>query len=106
LVSNSEYLEFAYENDRISRQTTYWKNEISGYIDYFYDEKGNLIKEIRYLVPSTGIAELSISTEYEYDKMLNPYQSFKRLMTSGINTNQNNIIKEIYTIHFEVDSWT
>lgn len=105
-VSNSEYSEFIYENDRISRQTMYWKNEISGYIDYLYDEKGNLIKQIKYYVPLTGIAELSTTTEYEYDNMRNPYQSFKRLMTPGINTNQNNITKETYTIHFEVDPWT
>ncbi|TAL80440.1 MAG: hypothetical protein EPN88_01260 [Bacteroidetes bacterium] len=105
-VSNSEYSEFIYENDRISRQTNYWKNEISGYIDYLYDEKGNVIKRIKYMVPSTGIAELITTTEFEYDIMRNPYQSFKRLMDPGKYTNQNNITKEIYTFHFEVDPLT
>src|SRR4030042_2288154 len=38
-VSNSEFSEFIYENDRISRQTMYWKNELSYYIDYLYDGK-------------------------------------------------------------------
>jgi hypothetical protein len=105
-VSNSEYSEYTFENDRISRQTMYWQNELSFYIDYFYDEKGNLIKESKYYVPSTGIAELWTTTEYEYDNMRNPFQSFKRLMTPGKFTNQNNITKETYTIHFEVDPWT
>jgi len=105
-VSNSEFSEFTYENDRISRQTMYWKNEVSGYIDYLYDEKGNLIKQSKYHVSSNGIDELWTTTEYEYDNMKNPYQSFKRLMTPGKYTNPNNIIKETYTIHFEVDSWT
>jgi hypothetical protein len=105
-VSNSEYSEFTFENDRISRQTMYWQNELSYYTDYLYDERGNLIKETKYRVPSTGIAELWTTTEYEYDNMRNPFQSFKRLMTPGKFTNQNNITKETYTIHFEVDQWT
>lgn len=105
-VSNSEYSEFTFENERISRQTMYWKDELSYYIDYLYDEKGNLTKESKYYVPSTGIAELWTTTEYEYDNMQNPFQSFKRLMTPNKFTNQNNITKETYTIHFEVDQWT
>jgi hypothetical protein len=36
--------------------------------------------------------------------MKNPYQAFRRLTTPGKYTNPNNIIKETYTIHFEVDS--
>jgi hypothetical protein len=38
--------------------------------------------------------------------MHNPFIAFKRLITPGINTNPNNITKETYTIHFEVDKWT
>ena len=48
--------------------------------------------------------ELSTTTEYKYDIMHNPYQAFRRLITPGIYTNQNNIVKETYTIHFEVDA--
>ena len=103
-VSNSEYSEFTYENDRIIRQTMYWQNEISNYFDYFYDGKGNLIKQTKYRVPATGTAELLTTTEYEFDNMQNPYQSFKRLITPSKYTNQNNITKETYTIHFEVDA--
>jgi len=105
-VSNSEYSVFTIEKDRINRQSMYWKYELSHYIDYIYDESGNLIEETKYRVSSNGITELLTTTEYEYDSMQNPFQSFKRLLTPGINTNQNNIVKEIYTIHFEVDAFT
>lgn len=84
----------------------FWQNELSFYIDYIYDENGNLTKESKYYVPSTGIAELWTTTEYEYDNMHNPFQAFKRLMTPSKFTNPNNITKETYTIHFEVDQWT
>jgi hypothetical protein len=103
-VNNSEYSEFTYENDRITKQTMYWQNELSHYIDYFYDEKGNLIKQTKYRVPSTGTAELLTTTEYEFDNKQNPYQSFKRLLAPGKYSNKNNITKETYTIHFEVDA--
>ena len=105
-VTNSEYSEFTFDNDRISRQTMYWQNEMSFYIDYIYDEKGNLIKESKYRVPLTGIAELWTTKEYEYDNMHNPFLAFKRLMSPGKFTNPNNITKETYTLYFEVDQWT
>ena len=76
----------------------------TGYIDYLYDYKGNLIKEILYDISETGVAELSTTTKYLFDSKQNPYQSFKSLMIPGIYTNRNNIIKEIYTVH--VKRWT
>ena len=79
---------------------------MSYYIDYLYDEKGNLVKETKYHVPSPGVADLWTTTEYEYDALRNPFQSFKRLMTPGEYTNQNNITKQTYTIHFKVDPLT
>jgi hypothetical protein len=105
-VNNYEYSEFTYENDRISRQTMYWNNVRSNYIDYLYDAKGNLTKESKYYVPATGIAELWTTNEYEYDNMNNPFRAFNRLMTPGKFTNPNNIIKETYTIFSEVDQMT
>ena len=102
-VSDSEYTEFSVENDRINRQTIYWQNVMSLYIDYAYDEKGNLIKESKYHVPTTGIPELWTTTEYEYDNMNNPFLAFKRLVTPGKFTNPNNITKETYTLYFDVD---
>jgi hypothetical protein len=100
---NSDIVEFQYENDRIVRSTGYYNNSISGYTDYQYDEYGNIIRQTKYTVLSTGITELTTTTVYEYDSMHNPYQSFKRLVTPGIYTNPNNITKETYTLNFEVD---
>jgi|ERR1035437_1129769 hypothetical protein len=105
-VNDAEYSEYTLENGRISRQTMYWQNVMSFYIDYVYDGKGNLIKESKYHVPSTGIAELWTTNEYEYDNMQNPFQAFKRLMSPSKFTNPNNITKNTYTIYFEVDQWT
>jgi hypothetical protein len=101
-----DIVEFQYKDDKITRSTGYYKNAKSGYNDYYYDERGNLSKQVKYTVLSSGITELTTTTEYEFDNMKNPYQAFKRLTTPGKYTNPNNIIKEIYTIHFEVDPWT
>jgi hypothetical protein len=105
-ASHSEFSEFIYENERIRRQSMYWENILSGYIDYSYDENGNLVKEVKYNVSAEGIAELMTTTDFEYDNMKNPYKSFRRLMTPGVYTNENNIVKQTYTIHFEVDPST
>lgn len=103
-VTDSEYSTFTYENDRISRQSMYWQNQISGYIDYFYDSSGNLIKEEKYGIGEDGSPELWTTTEYEFDNMNNPCFAFRRLLTPGKYTNPNNIVKETYTIHFEVNA--
>jgi len=103
--SKSQYNEYTYENNRISRQTMYWHNAISCYIDYEYDKRGNLIKESKYHVSAGGSVELSTTTEYEFDDMHNPYLAFKCLLSPGRYTNPNNITKETYTLHFEVDKW-
>jgi hypothetical protein len=105
-VNISDFMEFQYENDRIIRVTGYYNNSISGYTDYLYDNDGNIIRQTKYFVSSAGIAELSTTTEYEYDNMQNPYQSLKRLITPGIYTNPNNITKETLTINFDVDPST
>ncbi len=102
----SDFVEFLYEDDKIVKATGYYNDVISGYTDYIYDDNGNIIKQLRYYLSREGIAGLSTTTEYEYDNMRNPYQSFKRLMTPGIYTNQNNITKETYTLDFDVDPST
>lgn len=103
-ISNT--VEFQYEKDRIVRLTRNSLSGYPGYTDYTYDDNGNITKQANYFISSTGIAEISTSTEYEYDNMHNPYQSFKRLTTLGVYSNPNNITKETYTIYFEVDQWT
>lgn len=101
---NSEFSVYTYDgNNRINRQTLYWDNKVSGYIDYFYDVKGNLIKEIMDSVTAKGIAVLSTTAEYELDDKQNPYKPFSGLMIPGINTNLNNIVKETYTVQSGVD---
>lgn len=99
-ITTSEYSEFSYDaSDRINRQTMYWDDAATGYIDYSYDNNGNLIKELLYNLPATGVAELITATSYDFDSEPNPYKLFGKLMIPGINTNKNNIIKETYTIH-------
>ncbi len=100
----SEFSEYTWENGRISRKTMYWKNELSGYVDYEYDEKGNLIKEEKYMFGQDGSLALWASTEYEFDNMNNPYHAFKKLMSPGKYTNRNNILKETYTLY--TDTYT
>jgi hypothetical protein len=103
----SEFSVFTYDgNNRISKQTLYWDNKVSGYINYYYDGKGNLIKEIMDSVTATGIAVLNTTAEYEFDDKQNPYKPFNSLMIPGINTNQNNIVKETCTIQSGVDQKT
>jgi hypothetical protein len=103
-LTTTEYSEFSSNaNSRITRQNLYWDNAATGYIDYSYDGNGNMTKEVLYNLPSTGVAELITTTEYNFDTEQNPYKLFSKLMIPGINTNQNNIIKETYTIHLTAD---
>lgn len=100
----SQYSEFSYGiNDKITREILFWEEMETGYIDYSYDGRGNLTTETLFNLPPAGVAELIETTRYEYDNEQNPYKSVSRLMTPGINTNKNNIIKETYTIHLQAD---
>jgi hypothetical protein len=98
-----EYTEFTFENGMINRKSMYWQNALSSYIEYSYDSNGNLLKAEKYQVSSTGEAKLLTVNEYEYDDMRNPFQSFRRLITPGKYTNPNNITRETYTTHIEID---
>lgn len=105
--ASSEFSMFSYDvNNRINRQIMYWENKETGYIDYSYDGKGNLIKEALYNLPSTGVAELITTTQYVFDSQQNPFKSFSKLRIPGINTNLNNISKETYTINSKIDQGT
>jgi hypothetical protein len=98
--AGSEYSVFSYdENSRIDKQDIYWNNVLTGYVEYQYDGRGNLIREILYDVSASGVAELGTATQYIFDNKQNPYKSFKSLHIPGIYTNRNNITKVIYMIH-------
>lgn len=99
-LTSTEYSVFNYDaSNRINKQTMYWEDIATGYIDYSYDGKGNMIKEVLYNQPLTGAAELITTTLYEFDSKLNPYKSVSKLLIPGVDTNPNNITKETYTIH-------
>jgi len=105
--AGSEYSVFSYdENKRIGKQDIYWNNVLTGYIEYQYDGRGNLIKEILYDMSATGVAEHGTTTQYIFDDKQNPYKSFKSLPIPGIYTNRNNITKEIYMIHQDAGQGT
>lgn len=101
LGNDSEsYSTYSYNQEgRIDKRTSYHENKISMYEKYFYDAFDNLIKTERY----NGSDQLQTTVEYEFDNHPNPYISFRSLMTPGKYTNMNNIVKETYTIYFEVD---
>jgi len=100
---NTEYVEFQYENDLVVRESGFYNDQLRSYSELSYDDRGNLVKKLRYDVTDSGIARLSTTTEYELDYHSNPFKAFKRLVTPGIYTNANNIIKETTTIHYEAD---
>ena len=87
-------------NNLINRQTLYHNEKETGYINFYYDKKGNLATKKHYIILKSGNAELQTTTEYEYDNKFNPYKVFKHIAIPGIYTNINNIIREIYTIEF------
>jgi hypothetical protein len=102
--ASSEYSLFSYDiNNRINKQRMYWESTETGYIEYSYDAKGNLITESLYNISSPGVTELITTTQYTYDNQQNPFKSFKQLMLPGINTNVNNISKETHTLNSKND---
>jgi hypothetical protein len=102
-----EYSDFSYNSsNKINKQTMYWGDIATGYIDYSYDGSGNLVKEMLYNLPSTGNAELITTITYAFDSNPNPFKYTSKLLIPGISTNPNNIIKETYTIHVSPDQGT
>lgn len=104
--SYSSFLTYSYDTKgRINRRIFYSNNNPSSYDEYHYDAAGNVVKTERYNILSKGKNELRTTTEYEFDNKHNPYYCFRGLMIPGRNTNLNNIVKETYTLHFEVDDY-
>jgi hypothetical protein len=67
IIKSENYLgicEYSYdEKNRINRQTFYRDNECTGYIDYTYDNKDNLIKRLHYWILANGEPELQTLIE-------------------------------------------
>lgn len=99
--NNSSKFEFN-EKGLISKQIFYDDDKPSGYIDYLYDEQGNLTHRRHYFTSADGKSNLSNETEYEFDNKRNPYFPFKKLLNPGRETNLNNITKETYTLYGEL----
>ncbi|MFY9150768.1 MAG: hypothetical protein WAO52_02045 [Prolixibacteraceae bacterium] len=85
------------ENGRISKQTFFSEEKPSGYIEYQYDNSGNLILRNQFYLVN-GKEVLSSSTTYEFDDKKNPFKAFQRLLIPGRYTNENNIVKETLTL--------
>ena len=92
------------EKGLVSKDVFYDQDKPSGYVDYLYDESGNLIREKHYFISADGKTKLSNETEYEFDNKKNPYFPFNKLIFPGRNTNRNNITKETYTVYGETTS--
>lgn len=88
----------------VSKNIFYYEDKIAGYVDYLYDEQGNLILEKHYFISADGKTKLSNETEYEFDNQKNPYFPFSQLIWPGRNTNRNNITKASYTLYGETTS--
>ena len=92
------------EKGLVSKDIFYDEDKPSGYIDYLYDEQGNLTRRMHYYIFADGKTKLSNETKYEFDNKKNPYFPFNKLNWPGRNTNQNNITKETYTVYGETPS--
>jgi hypothetical protein len=77
------------DKGRIVNQVFYSEDTPIGRIAYSYDVWGNVSREEQY-----ANGKLVSTHLYEYDKKHNPFKVFRHLLTPGINTNENNIIKE------------
>jgi YD repeat-containing protein len=98
-IDSAGYCTYTFDSkNRISRQT-FHQADLTIYMDYIYDIRGNLIKMNQSESGKSGTTTLVLTREYEFDNKFNPYRSFKSLMIPGKNTNYNNITKETYTLH-------
>lgn len=90
------------EKGLVLKDIFYNEGKPSGYLEYQYDEQGNLIRKKHYFISADGTTKLSNETEYEYDDKKNPFLPFRRSLNPGQYTNQNNITKETYTLYGEI----
>ncbi|MBS0000759.1 MAG: hypothetical protein KFF73_17385 [Cyclobacteriaceae bacterium] len=68
-----------------------------GFTAYLYDQRGNLIEQVKYYSPD--YLEPVEKIIYEFDNRKNPYRCFRQTGQPGYYTNPNNIIKEIQDVY-------
>lgn len=90
------------EKGLVSKHIFYNEGKPAGFVDYLYDELGNLTRKMHYFISDDGKSKLSNETAYEFDDKKNPYFPFNKLIFPGRNTNRNNITKETYTLFGEI----
>ena len=102
--------EFEYKNDTMIKIKLFNpQGQLTQYYTYLYDEKGNVSQEEYYYFNQDGTeAILQSKTINEYDDMNNPFIVFAVEGTPGINTNMNNITRQIITNYYpgEESSYT
>jgi len=87
------YQTYDYQNSKIVKLSIFNpQGLLIEYHDYTYDDNGNVTRDDQYS-NNSGI-KLVTTTECEYDNKNNPYQVFLCEGDPGVNTNNNNIIKE------------
>jgi YD repeat-containing protein len=86
------------EKGRIVNEIFYSEGEVSGRIAYTYDDSGNVSREEHFWG-----AVLASTRLFEYDNKHNPFFVFGHLLTPGIYTNENNIIRETQTLANNTD---
>lgn len=92
---------YEYDNNgRISKRVYYFENHPSSFTEFFYDDNGNLITEIKKEIID-GVPVIMVKTEYEFNDENNPYQAFQKLLRPGENTNKNNILNKVQTLYFD-----
>ena len=69
------------------------------------ETKKDYVMEIELSKKDKGSIWTEIKASFVFDNKNNPYFSLRSLLIPGQNTNVNNIVKETYTLHFEVDKF-
>ena len=106
LLTTGEITYYTYEHDkngRISKRTYFHENQPSQSDEFLYDDKGNLITEVRNHI-NNGIPVMVRKIVYGFDDKNNPYIVFQRLLEPGVYSNRNNIIKEVCTLYTGIPS--
>ena len=97
------YEEYEFNDNRVAKINVFNpQNQLTHYYTFLYDNNDNVLEEGYYYMQDGTDAILQTRILYEYDDKLNPLKVFAVEGTPGINTNQNNIIRQT-TINYYND---